>query len=375
MRVAVGIVGLIGTLLVLATIVRTMLVAHSSRSGLAGAVAGGVAAAARLPLGLLTDRRRRNRWLAGVAPVTMLLQLTLYAVLLIGTLGLMVYGTTSLDLMNSLYQSGATFTTLGIVLPVNPASTVVTFVAAFLGLVLIAVFVAYLMSMYGMYAARETVMARLSTWAGEPAWGPEMLARAAVLGRPAGVTPQVGPLLDWLVELRLNTQVNPVLATFRSTSDDRHWTITLLAALDAVALRLAMGTSRSVPDDVEFLTEGAVTLGLLAHDRRPNWPVEHRILAALSPGADLAPPESPDHVPLTDVEWADGWRTLTVAGLTDGLDERTVRCRFELIRGQYVAAAYSVARHHHAVRAPWSGPRHPDSPVVPPLAAGADVTR
>ena len=144
MRHLALVVGIVTTGWVLLAVLTNMLVPRSTNLHLARFINAVVWRFAVAPLPLLRTYRRQDRWLAGAAPVAVLLQLVAYAIALIITLGLIVFGTTSLPWSKSIYQSGATFTTLGIVVPSDTAGIIVTFVAAFLGLVLVAVFVGYL---------------------------------------------------------------------------------------------------------------------------------------------------------------------------------------------------------------------------------------
>jgi hypothetical protein len=123
MRVLATILGVLGTIVIVGSIVDSMLVARAKKSRLASFIGSFVLFVAKAPLRVLPSYRWRDRWLSGVAPVAMLLQLAIYGVLLIVTLGLWIFGVTDLSLGNSLYQSGSTFTTLGIVEPVNIPST------------------------------------------------------------------------------------------------------------------------------------------------------------------------------------------------------------------------------------------------------------
>jgi hypothetical protein len=167
-RLAALIAGILFTLWTFWAMVRAMLVPHGTVNVVARSVQWGVGAMARVPLRLMSSYSMRDRWLAGVA---------VYATILIFTLGLIVFGLTDLTLGDSLYQSGSTFTTLGIVEPVNVPSAITTFIAAFLGLIVIAIFVGYLMGTYSAYVGRESQMARIAMVAGEPAWGPQILIR------------------------------------------------------------------------------------------------------------------------------------------------------------------------------------------------------
>ena len=74
----------------------------------------------------------------------------------------------------------------------------------------------------------------------------------------------------------------------------------------------------------------------------------------------------------SDEEWTSGWNEMTHAGVRSKLSENKVRSRFDSMRILYVEHAYALAKHHHAVRAPWSGPRKPDTEVLWPMRAGVD---
>jgi len=368
MRVAAFIVGTLGTVVVLAAIVDGMLITRASRSRLGRVISFVVLSLAKLPLRLMRSYAVRDRWLSGVAPVSLLLQLTMYAVLLILTLGAMIWGCTDLDWSNSFYQSGSTFTTLGIVEPVNTMSTIVTFIAAFLGLVVIAVFIGFLLGIFGMYNDRENLMARLAAVAGEPAWGPQVLARSTALGAQLSDAIDARDWLDWTIQVRTNTLINSTFGLFRSPSPHSHWVISQLAILDAMALRLAIEPAGATAVDIRMLSGGTVTCGLLAGRQVHNWQTEEQILDALA-HAPATKKTDVSTAGLTDEEWAQGWTELVSSGVVEQRDESRVRSRFVVLRQLYFADAYLLASKHHAVRAPWSGLRAADNAIVMPERA------
>lgn len=359
MRVLATVVGSVAVIALLIAVVQSMLITRNSRNILITTVGVTVRFLAQIPLRLLPTYRGRDRWLSIVAPVTLLLQLVVYAILFIFSLGLMVWGSTNLSWNESLYQAGSTFTTLGIVEPVNAPSAITSFLGAFLGLVVIAIFIGYLMAIYGMYASREAVMARISTFSGVPAWGPEFIARSTRLGKPIGSAPETHLMLDWVSQLRLNQEINPILGEFRSTYPNRHWLISLVAVLDAVSLRLALGKSDDVAGDIQLLTEGAITLGISRGVHELSWDIESTLLAALKEHVDVSPS-------LTDEEWNAGWKEMSAAGATKGANESATRSRFESLRATYIWHALPLASRFHAVRAPWTGERSPATPVLWP---------
>jgi hypothetical protein len=349
------VIGALATLLLVIAIVDAMLISRSTRSRFVVGINAVVLGIAEAPLRFLKRYEARDRWLTGVGPGSLLVQLTIYAVLLIVSLGLMVFGTTELPLKESLFQSGSTFTTLGIVEPTNDSSALISYLAAFLGLVVIAVFIGYLMSLYSMYSDRETPMARLSSTAGEPAWGPEILARSALLRRRPEEAFDASPWIDWMSHVRMNTGVNPVFALFRSPSSRRHWVTTMLAIMDAASLRLALGTPDTFSDDCQLIAEGTGTLAHIRGKKVHSWPVEQSVVAVVDNPASSALDSG--LCGLTSDEVIAGLRELTAAGILAPSDAPRVTATFIRIRSLYWEDAYLLARKHHAVRAPWSGPR------------------
>lgn len=366
MRAFAFVLGSIGTLIVLAAIVDGMLITRASRSKLGNAMSFVVLATARLPLRLMRSYLARDRWLSAVAPVSLLMELSIYALLLILTLGVMMWGATDLDIANSLYQSGSTFTTLGIVEPVNLLSAIVTFIAAFLGLVVIAIFIGFLLGIFGMYNDRENLMARLAAVAGEPAWGPQVLARSAAIGCSLDDAINSQDWLDWTIQVRTNTLINPSFGLFRSTSPTRHWIISQLAVLDAVSLKLAIEPQNATPIDIQMLSGGVVSCGVLNGRRVHNWQTEEYIVEVLK----NKPTSSQDSsAGLTIEEWKQGWETLLENKVVKASQEQTIHQRFTQLRQLYYSDAYDIAYKQFAICAPWSGPRPYPEPVMFPERA------
>lgn len=371
------VLGIILTGWVLLAVLTSMLIPRRSASIVARAVGTGTWAAARLPMRAMRTYGSQDRWLSGVAPVSVILQLAVYAVALIATLGLVVFGTSELTMQQAVYQSGATFTTLGIVETTTDASSAVTFVAAFLGLVVVAIFIGYLMALYGSYVNRESQMTRISGYAGEPAWGPEIIVRAHLSGAPAQTAPDVRDWINWACEVRTSQTVTPVLAHFRSTGSTRHWVVSLLAVLDAVALRAALNPEESDAATISLLSEGSVAFGVLAgHSQSAleNWRVQREAREALACTREVSADDL-EHAGLTRQEWSDAVDYLVRAGVGDEITWATAAPRFLALRSLYAAHGLDLARRLHAVPAPWSGQRVPVMPVLWPERAGLEQQR
>lgn len=366
MRVASLIVGIVLTLWTVVALLQSMLIPSGPGPLIARAISRSIRALAYAPLALIRTYSRQNKWLAGMAPISVLIQLVVYVTILIFTLGLVIYGATDLSIGDSLYQSGSTLTTLGIVEAVNVPSAITTFVAAFLGLVVVAIFIGYLLSIYGALVDRESQMARLSILAGEPAWGPEILARAQVLGLPAQEAPRFADWIDWTCDLRLNQRVNPILADFRSTAELRHWVISMLAVLDATALRIAFEPGEVDPYAVGLIVECGVTLAVLNGEsqREYNWNLQEDVRQAIR---STVPAHS--DAGLSTDDWNSGISALQAVGYPLPREMEVAHQRFLRLREIYVFNAYALARRLHAVPAPWSGTRNPPLDVIWPQIA------
>lgn len=370
MRTAVLILGLLLTLWAVIGVIRSMLVQTNSLSIVDRVADWVLIGISYRMLHLMPSFKMQNRWLSFLGPTVILIQLLIYVVILICTTGLIVFGSTDLTLMESLYQSGATLTTLGITEPVNVSSSITVFFAAFLGLVLIAVFIGYLMAIYGAVVNRESPMARLSPLAGEPAWGPQIIARAHALGLPDEEAPIVMDWINWISDLRMNQRANPIQTEFRSTSEQRHWVITMLAVMDSVALRIAL-TGKDLPHDVQLLTEGSVTLALFddPSTRTRNWDLQAEIKKVIalesSPAADRV-----NAAQLSDADWQAGVDALKAVGYPLPTDLDLVHQRFVSIRSIYATQACNLAWRYQAIRAPWSGTRRTNLEVQWPEIAG-----
>lgn len=354
--------------------------------------------------------RRRDTVLAFSGPIAVLVQLFVFVVSFLIALALMIFAVDDLGTQQSLYQSGATLLTLGIVAPVNPAQVVITFVAAFTGLSVVAILIGYLLTLYSAYSAREQGLAELSLIAGEPGWGPELLARSvlleqgdvAVRGEPGTDVPQDDPetWLNWITAIRTTQTGNAVLNHFRSSGPHRNWLIGMLAVLDAAALQLTVVQNpRSTQGQVQLLTEGVQTAAILAEQslfRRRKLRMFHPLLdagsympASVPPtqvavvramthdarAASSIPPSSAgrpqDHPEpgVTAEEFGYACQMLTAAGLPLQQDLQSAWAQFARLRSSYFTNIALLAEQLMVVNAPWSGARQPESPVVWPTLA------
>ena len=374
MRLVSLVLGLFLTVGVTLAAIASMVVPRATRRGLAHAVTATVLTVMRAPLRIPLSYRKQDRWLRMAAPISVLVQLAIFVALVIVGIALIVYGQFDLTWKQAAWQAAATVTTLGTTEAVNWSSAMTAAVGAFLGLVIIAVFMGYLVGLYSAYVARESLMARFAQIAGEPAWGPMVLARSQMLSGRAAAGIDVDPWSQWITDVRIGQQASPVLAHFRSPDPMRHWVITMLAMLDAVTLALALGIAPDRGESIRCVAEGTLTFRVLSRNRLEdewkNLQIERTILGVLEPTGDR---RDPGVTAVDDDEWEMAIDLLTDTGVASRDELRSARPTFEAIRALYIADAKALAFSLHSVRAPWSGPRSFAGPANPPAGPSSGV--
>ena len=306
------------------------------------------------------DYRSLDRVLAAQGPATVLAFLVLFLFIFVVAFALIFYGMSGVDFAEAVARAGSGMTTLGFETIKKPSGMLVMFVAAFLGSTVISVFIGFLLTLYAAYTAREAGVSELSLLTGEPAWGPEMIVRT----QRVNDSPSAGAVekwIAWMCALRVNQYIYPLLNHFRSPMANRHWVTSLLALLDATAIRVTALDEESEPSLVRFLAEGANTMHMLrrsemARRERPDdaddvtaWRFESEILSS-----DQAPGGDPG---VTREEWDAAMKFLADNGVRLKTDREAAWRTFACIRAHYAEPACFLADVLFAPPAPWSGPR------------------
>lgn len=243
---------------------------------------------------------------------------------------------------DALREAGSSLFTLGIAARTGTEPSVVDFLAAASGLVIVALQIAYLPTLYAAYNRRETEVTLLGPRAGSPAWGPELLARAQMADVIEELTVIYQAWERWSADVAESHSSYPSLLRFRSPESHSSWVVSQLAVLDAAALHMA-----ACPDSAPFTARLCVQMGftcLRKLTRTLRIPVEED-------------PRPDDPVQLSWEEFTSGWERITSAGFPV---ERTAEDAWPHFRGwriNYEAAAYKLAAGLDAVPARWSGPR------------------
>ncbi len=251
----------------------------------------------------------------------------------------------------ALREAGSSLFTLGFAARSGGEPSTAEFLAAASGLVIVALQIAYLPTLYAAYNRRETTVTLLGPRAGSPAWGPELLARAQMAHGIEQLSDLYQDWERWSADVAESHSSYPSLMRFRSPEPHSSWIVSQLAVLDAGALHLA-----ACPATAPLAARLCVQMGfncLRKLTRTLRIPVDDD-------------PRPDDPVQLSWDEFLEGWQRLTAVGFPV---ERTAEEAWPHFRGwrvNYEAAAYKLAAGLDAVPARWSGPRrHAWGPFEP----------
>jgi len=109
-------------------------------------------------------------------------------------------------------------------------------VAAGTGLLVIALEIAYLPTLYAAFSEREAQVTMLASRAGTPAWGPEILARHQRFSTMDELPELYRVWERWSAGVSESHTSYPTLMWFRSPDASRSWLLALVAMMDSAAL-------------------------------------------------------------------------------------------------------------------------------------------
>ena len=292
----------------------------------------------------------KDRLLAYSGPVSLLAILVVWLGLFLAGYGLMLWPLAHRSLWSAFRESGSSLLTLGIASSRRPGSVAVEFVAAATGLLVIALQIAYLPTLYGAFNRRETLVTMLQARAGEPPWGPEILARHHLVRLLGNLPALYRDWEQWAADVAESHASYPVLIFFRSPRPLASWALSLLAVMDAGALQLALN-----PDAAPTEARLCVRMGFTCL----------REIAQV-----LGIPFDPDPLPtdpitLTEEEFAAGVDRLVEAGFAIERTPEEAWPHFRAWRVNYESIAYALADVLIAAPGPWSGPRRRVGTIVP----------
>jgi hypothetical protein len=237
----------------------------------------------------------RDRLLSYVGPAAMVLLFVIWLCLLLVGFALIIWWDSNVDFASALGVAGSSVFTLGIATARGPGPRVLEILAAGIGLLVIALEIAYLPALYAQFSTRETEVTLLGARAGSPAWGPEILARNYWLDTMEELPSLYGDWERWAAAVSESHANYPALIWFRSPVSSRSWLVSLVAMMDSAALYHAISPEQTPQQARLCLSMGIRCLRSMA--RALN--IQH--------DADPLPTTG---TRLTREEFEDGWRRL-----------------------------------------------------------------
>jgi hypothetical protein len=346
---AAGLVVVIGTT---TSVLRNLVVPRRLRSRLVQTVGRTV----RLPYRVIAEHARtyvrRDRIQAWIGPTVILVVLVTWLLLYLVGYGLLVYAVSAtLPLRAAFREAGSSLFTLGFASTDRTQLTAVDFAAAITGPVVIGLQIGYLPALYAAYNRRESEVTMLESRAGEPNWGPEILARHSSISSVDNLRDLYRGWEHWAADVSESHSNYPVLIWFRSQEPTRSWVVGLLSVMDSAALQLSLSPG---------LPQGEARLAL-----RMGFSCMRDL--ARTTGIPFNPDPSPDDpITLTYEDFLGGVARLERGGFPIERPAEEAWPQFHGWRVNYEAIAYALAERVDAVPALWSGPRRGlREPVAP----------
>ena len=301
---------------------------------------------------LTNDYERKDTILAPIGPIAVITQLLVWLALFTLGFALMLEPYTH-NFGSAISQVGAAMFTLGEARRANLTNDTILTLAGATGLIVIGLQIAYLPSLYAAFNRRESLTTMLTSRAGEPAWGPEILIRHQLVGITDALPDFYGSWEQWAAEVSESHVSYAVLLLFRSPDPWSSWVLSLLSVMDAAAMHLAL-QPESAPSQARMcLRMGYVAL--------------RRISSSLGWEFDDDPmPDDP--IQLTEIDFIAAVTLLTDSGFPIERDPISAWPHFRGWRVNYEYLAYRWANRVVAPPAPWSGTR-------PGLAGGPVAPR
>ena len=284
----------------------------------------------------------QDRILALSEPVALITLLATWLLMAVLGFTLVSWGISTQTFESAFSEAGSSVFTLGFAFAHGEGSKIVDFVAAGTGMILVALQIAYLPTLYAAYNRRETLVTLLESRAGSPAWGPELLIRHQLVGTVDNLAGLFADWERWAADVAESHSTYPSLLYLRSPRTKNSWIVSLMAVMDAAALLLAIDPEGAPIEGRMCIRMGFTCLRDIAQATR-------------IPYDDDPLPDDPIQLP--EAQFADARTRLLAAGFTSSRSEADAWAHFRGWRVNYESVGYAVASKFNAPPAMWTGPR------------------
>ena len=295
----------------------------------------------------------RDRVMALYAPLSLLLLPVAWLAMILGGFTMMFHALGVSSWRTAFVESGSSLFTLGFVQPRDVPTSALAFLDAALGLGVVALFVAYLPSIYNAFSRREVLVALLSARAGTPPSAIEFLIRTSRIDELQRLNEVWERFQEWFAEIEETHTSQAALVFFRSPRNDRSWVTGAGVVMDAAAL------SNSTID-IPWSPQAALCV-------RGGYSALRAVADFFSIPYD-PDPQQMDQTSIAREEFDDACRQLAAAGvpLKPDLDQAWID--FNGWRVNYDSVLIHLAALTMAPYAMWSSDRSLTGFRLPPIA-------
>jgi|RhiMetdeSRZDD1v2_1073273.scaffolds.fasta_scaffold19056_8 hypothetical protein len=348
----VFLLGSLTVILTLSSALSTFVLPRAARSQLNRIVFGVLRRIFNFIMHFAKTYSRRDAIMAYYAPIGLMLLLPTWYLLILVGYAAMFWALGIGDLFAVFRLSGSSLMSLGFDASETLFVTILVFSEAMIGLILVAMLIAYLPTMYSAFSRREQVVNMLEVRAGSPPSALEMLLR---FHRNHGLE----KLSDywkvweaWFADIEESHTTLPALIFFRSPRPENSWVTAAGAVLDAASITLS---AIEIPYEVSAAL--SIRAGFLALRRIATY-------------FDIPNPQNP-HYPDNPIcvdrkEFDDLLSQLAAAGLPLKIDREQAWRDFAGWRVNYDRALILTCGLVMAPQASWSSDRAPQF-NLPPL--------
>ncbi len=355
LRVVLFLVGAAIVVLVVRSVIGTFVVPRPLRTYFARAVFVLVRRIFRLRANERHDYAQRDRVMAFYAPVGLVVVLASWVAILLGAFTMMFFAIEDVSGLEAFAIAGSSLFTLGFASRDDLPSVALSFVAAGVGLTVLALFITYLPATYVAFQRRERGVSKLEVRAGSPPSGVYLIDLAWRVGRFENLPELWTEWEDWFTDVDESHGSFPALAHFRSPHPEESWITAAGAVLDAASLFDSVVDVPRIPEPQFMIRSGYLCLRHLATFFR--IPVEDD-------------PRPDDPISVTREEFDEAYERLRDVGVPLREDRERGWRDFAGWRVNYDAALVGLARLTMAPPAPWSSDRYDDVHYVPPAFPG-----
>jgi len=295
---------------------------------------------------------RKDRILAVYTPLSLLVTLGAWLAMTLLGFMLLFWAVEDVSIRGAFDLSGSSVFTLGISRPATFGGTLLAFAEAGIGLMLLALLITYLPSLYSAFQRRENLVTALEVRAGAPPSVVEMLERFWRLERMDALDEVWIDWEKWFTDVEETHTSVPALVFLRSPEPDHSWVTAAGAVLDAASLlESTVDVARNVRAEICI---------------RAGYLCMHRITDFFQIPHDPKPkPDDPIHV--SRAEFDSARDRLRDAGVPLKHDADQAWRDFAGWRVNYDATLIVLCNLTTAPPAPWSSDRAVGPPPSPKL--------